>query len=76
LTRAARGWIIGHGKSAKPSDGLRAKFPHYNYDDIASGDYNPHLGLSAFRLRSWRSIRRTTRKIRRKPESWSVNLSA
>ena len=36
----------------------------------------PHLGLTAFRLRSWRSIRRTTRKIRRKPESWSVNLSA
>ena len=26
---------IGTGKSAKPSDGLRAKFPQYNYDDMA-----------------------------------------
>ena len=25
---------IGAGKSAKPSDGLRAKFPAYNYDDM------------------------------------------
>ena len=25
---------IGAGKSAKPSDGLRAKFPRYNYDDM------------------------------------------
>jgi homoserine O-acetyltransferase/O-succinyltransferase len=25
---------IGHGKSSKPSDGLRAKFPHYGYRDI------------------------------------------
>jgi homoserine O-acetyltransferase len=25
---------IGHGKSAKPSDGLRAKFPLCNYDDM------------------------------------------
>src|SRR5262245_17036746 len=24
---------IGHGRSSKPSDGLRAKFPRYNYDD-------------------------------------------
>src|ERR1700743_1409668 len=23
---------IGHGKSAKPSDGMRAKFPRYDYD--------------------------------------------
>src|SRR6516162_81738 len=23
---------IGHGKSAKPSDGLRTQFPRYNYD--------------------------------------------
>ncbi|RYF64374.1 MAG: hypothetical protein EOO22_24460, partial [Comamonadaceae bacterium] len=23
---------LGHGKSSKPSDGLRAKFPLYNYD--------------------------------------------
>ena len=25
---------IGHGKSSKPSDGLGAKFPHYDYDDM------------------------------------------
>lgn len=25
---------IGHGRSSKPSDGLRAKFPHYGYFDI------------------------------------------
>jgi len=27
---------IGHGKSSKPSDGLRAKFPRYNYDDMVA----------------------------------------
>lgn len=25
---------IGHGQSSKPSDGLRARFPHYTYDDM------------------------------------------
>jgi homoserine O-acetyltransferase len=25
---------IGHGKSSKPSDGLHAHFPQYNYDDM------------------------------------------
>ena len=25
---------IGHGKSAKPSDGMRAHFPHYEYTDM------------------------------------------
>lgn len=25
---------VGHGASSKPSDGLRAKFPHYDYDDM------------------------------------------
>src|SRR5579862_1952340 len=25
---------LGHGRSTKPSDGLRAKFPHYDYDDM------------------------------------------
>jgi homoserine O-acetyltransferase len=27
---------VGHGKSSKPSDGLRAKFPQYGYDDIVT----------------------------------------
>ena len=30
---------IGHGKSSKPSDGLRAKFPRYNYDDMVLAQY-------------------------------------
>ena len=25
---------IGHGESSKPSDGLRARFPYYDYDDM------------------------------------------
>lgn len=27
---------IGHGKSSKPSDGLRAKFPKYGYEDMVA----------------------------------------
>ena len=27
---------VGHGKSSKPSDGLHAKFPHYDYDDMVA----------------------------------------
>jgi len=30
---------IGHGKSSKPSNGLHAKFPHYNYDDMVLAEY-------------------------------------
>ncbi len=30
---------IGAGKSSKPSDGLRAKFPRYNYDDMVEAQY-------------------------------------
>jgi homoserine O-acetyltransferase len=29
---------IGHGKSSKPSDGLRARFPHYDYDDMVRAE--------------------------------------
>ena len=41
---AARYYIIlpdtvGHGKSSKPSDGLRMKFPKYNYEDMVDGHY-------------------------------------
>jgi len=37
-------WIIlpdniGHGKSSKPSDGLRMKFPKYDYDDMVEAQY-------------------------------------
>jgi homoserine O-acetyltransferase/O-succinyltransferase len=30
---------IGHGKSSKPSDGLRAKFPRYGYTDMVEAQY-------------------------------------
>jgi homoserine O-acetyltransferase len=30
---------IGHGQSAKPSDGLRAKFPQYGYTDMVEAQY-------------------------------------
>lgn len=44
---------IGHGKSAKPSDGLRMKFPHYNYNDMVTAQYRlltEHLGVNHLRL--------------------------
>ena len=30
---------IGHGQSSKPSDGLRMRFPHYDYDDMVRSQY-------------------------------------
>jgi homoserine O-acetyltransferase len=30
---------IGHGKSSKPSDGLHARFPRYNYDDMVRSQH-------------------------------------
>lgn len=30
---------IGHGRSSKPSDGLHARFPHYDYDDMVQAQY-------------------------------------
>ena len=30
---------IGHGKSSKPSDGLRMKFPRYSYDDMIVAEH-------------------------------------
>lgn len=30
---------IGHGKSSKPSDGLHARFPHYDYDDMVKAQH-------------------------------------
>lgn len=44
---------IGTGKSSKPSDGLRAKFPRYNYDDMVDAQYRlvtEHLGVRHLRL--------------------------
>ena len=44
---------IGHGKSSKPSDGLRTKFPKYNYDDMVEAHYRlikDGLGIRHLRL--------------------------
>lgn len=44
---------IGHGRSAKPSDGLRAKFPRYNYEDMVQAQHRivtEALGLKHLRL--------------------------
>lgn len=44
---------VGHGKSSSPSDGLRMKFPHYNYDDIVDAHHRlltEHLGIRHVRL--------------------------
>jgi homoserine O-acetyltransferase/O-succinyltransferase len=44
---------IGTGKSSKPSDGLRASFPKYNYDDMVEAQYQlvtEHLGVRHLRL--------------------------
>jgi homoserine O-acetyltransferase len=44
---------IGHGRSSKPSDGLRAKFPHYTYDDMVRAQHavlTEHLQVNHLRL--------------------------
>ncbi|ANG99553.1 alpha/beta fold hydrolase [Brucella pseudogrignonensis] len=44
---------IGAGGSQKPSDGLRMKFPHYNYDDMVEAQYRlvkEGLGIDHLRL--------------------------
>jgi homoserine O-acetyltransferase len=44
---------LGHGKSTKPSDGLRTNFPHYNYDDMVDAQYRlvtEGLGIQRLRL--------------------------
>ncbi len=44
---------LGHGKSTKPSDGLRAKFPNYGYHDMIEAQYRlltEGLGVNHLRL--------------------------
>ncbi|MFN7085739.1 MAG: alpha/beta fold hydrolase [Burkholderiales bacterium] len=44
---------LGTGQSAKPSDGLRTKFPRYNYDDMVLAQYRlvtEGLGVKHLRL--------------------------
>ncbi len=44
---------IGHGKSSKPSDGLHARFPQYDYDDMVAAHHqllSQGLGVDHLRL--------------------------
>lgn len=43
---------IGHGGSSKPSDGLHARFPHYDYADMVAGQRKvlDALGVTQLRL--------------------------
>ena len=44
---------IGTGKSSKPSDGLRAAFPKYNYDEMVDAQYrllSEHVGIKRLRV--------------------------
>ena len=58
LLDAARYFIIladaiGHGGSSKPSNGLKAHFPHYDYDDMVAAQYQlvtESLGVNHLRL--------------------------
>lgn len=44
---------IGHGRSSKPSDGLHARFPKYDYDDMVTAQHTlltKGLGVEHLRL--------------------------
>ncbi len=44
---------IGHGKSGKPSDGMRTRFPQYDYTDMVAAQYRlltEGLGVNHLRL--------------------------
>jgi homoserine O-acetyltransferase len=44
---------IGHGQSSKPSDGLRMRFPKYDYDDMVEAERRmlvEGLGVTSLRL--------------------------
>jgi homoserine O-acetyltransferase len=44
---------VGHGKSSKPSDGLKAKFPRYDYSDMVDAQHrllSEGLGIRHVRL--------------------------
>jgi homoserine O-acetyltransferase len=44
---------LGAGKSSKPSDGMKAQFPRYNYDDMVDAQYRlvtEGLGIRHLRL--------------------------
>src|ERR1700744_2316460 len=44
---------IGHGKSSKPSDGMKTAFPNYDYDDMVEAQFRlvkEGLGIKHLRL--------------------------
>jgi homoserine O-acetyltransferase/O-succinyltransferase len=44
---------VGHGKSSKPSDGMKTAFPKYNYEDMVDAQYRllkEGLGVKHLRL--------------------------
>ena len=44
---------IGHGKSTKPSEGMKTAFPHYDYNDMVEAQYRlvtEGLGIKHLRL--------------------------
>jgi homoserine O-acetyltransferase len=44
---------LGHGKSSKPSDGMKTAFPQYNYEDMVDAQYRlirEGLGIKHLRL--------------------------
>src|SRR6476620_8522498 len=44
---------LGHGKSSKPSDGLKTKFPQYDYADMVDAQHRlltEHLGIKRVRM--------------------------
>ena len=44
---------LGHGKSSKPSDGMKTAFPKYNYEDMVDAQYRlikDGLGIKHLRL--------------------------
>jgi homoserine O-acetyltransferase/O-succinyltransferase len=44
---------LGHGKSSKPSDGMKTAFPKYNYEDMVDAHYrlvSEGLGIKHLRL--------------------------
>jgi homoserine O-acetyltransferase/O-succinyltransferase len=44
---------VGHGKSSKPSDGMHARFPQYDYDDMVAAQHElleKGLGVNHLRL--------------------------
>lgn len=45
--------IVGFGQSSKPSDGLRARFPHYRLHDVVVAQHRlltEHLGVARLKL--------------------------